>query len=134
MLVRRQVFEQTGGFDERFFMYGEDLDWCLRITDLGWRIRFYPDAWVSHHDHASSDLLWGDERITVSLRAQREIYARRNGALAACFLMLTKAVGATARYVYYSLRQSGPGGETYRLLQPYYRSIVRTLVSVAFGR
>ncbi len=130
MLIRRQVFEETGGFDERYFMYGEDLDWCLRIHDLGWRIRFYPDAWVKHHDHASSDLLWGAERITQSLRTQRDVYASRHGLLAARLLTLIKAAGAVTRLGYYTIRGLQPNGKTYRLLQPYYRRSARVLFSL----
>ena len=35
--VRREVLDRIGGFDERFFMYSEEMDWCLRIKGLGWR-------------------------------------------------------------------------------------------------
>jgi len=44
MLVRREVIDEVGGFDERFHMYGEDNEWCLRITRAGWRIVFQPEA------------------------------------------------------------------------------------------
>ena len=47
MLLPREVFETTGGFDERFFMYGEDLDWCYRIRDCGWRVRFFREPQLS---------------------------------------------------------------------------------------
>ena len=48
MLIRRQVLEQVGGFDPRFFMYVEDLELCLRIMQAGWKIRYVPDAIVKH--------------------------------------------------------------------------------------
>lgn len=38
MMVRQQVLKETGGFDERFFMYGEDIDLSYRIQQAGWRI------------------------------------------------------------------------------------------------
>jgi len=53
MLVRRAVFEQTGGFDERFFMYSEESDWQRRIRDAGWAVRFTPEAQVVHLGGAS---------------------------------------------------------------------------------
>jgi asparagine synthase (glutamine-hydrolysing) len=134
MLLRRQVFELTGGFDERYFMYGEDLDWCLRIHDLGWKIRYYPDAWISHHDHASSDLLWGEERIKVSLATQQQVYARRHGIVAARALALIKALGAAARLAYYTARGSWAGNERYRAFVPYYRTAVRGLLSLLVSR
>lgn len=48
MLVRRKVIEQAGGFDEQFFMYGEDLDWCRRIRRAGWRVWYVATAEVQH--------------------------------------------------------------------------------------
>lgn len=54
MLVRRKVIEQIKGFDERFFMYEEDLELCLRVQELGWTIRYMPTAVVTHVVQASS--------------------------------------------------------------------------------
>jgi GT2 family glycosyltransferase len=53
MLVRREVFEETGGFDEEFFMYSEETDWQKRITANGWTVRFTPAAVVTHLGGAS---------------------------------------------------------------------------------
>lgn len=49
ILIRREVYQQVGGFDEDFFMYGEDLDWCYRIKNAGWKIYYLPDARVIHY-------------------------------------------------------------------------------------
>ncbi len=48
LLVRREALDQVGGFDERFFMYGEDLDWCRRIRRRGWQVWFVTAAEVQH--------------------------------------------------------------------------------------
>jgi hypothetical protein len=48
MLVRRSAMEQVGYFDERYWMYGEDLDWCLRFSQRGWRVVYWPGAVVTH--------------------------------------------------------------------------------------
>jgi GT2 family glycosyltransferase len=53
MLVRREVYERLGGFDERFFMYAEETDWQVRIRDAGWEIAFIPTAQVRHLGGAS---------------------------------------------------------------------------------
>ena len=57
MLVRREVLEQVGGLDTRFFMYGEEVDWCRRIRAGGWGIRYCPDAHIAHLGGASSSHL-----------------------------------------------------------------------------
>jgi GT2 family glycosyltransferase len=54
MLVRRNVMEKLGGFDDRFFMYEEDLELCLRTQELGWKIVYEPTALVLHVVQASS--------------------------------------------------------------------------------
>jgi N-acetylglucosaminyl-diphospho-decaprenol L-rhamnosyltransferase len=54
MLVRRAVLERLGPLDERFFMYGEDLDWCLRTRQAGWTVRYEPAVVVQHQHGAAS--------------------------------------------------------------------------------
>lgn len=53
MLVRRAVYGEVGGFDERFFMYSEETDWQRRIHDAGWEIVFVPQARITHLGGAS---------------------------------------------------------------------------------
>ncbi|MDQ2733302.1 MAG: glycosyltransferase family 2 protein [Armatimonadota bacterium] len=53
MLVRREVFDQVGGFDERFFMYSEEADWQKRIWNMDWEVVFVPTAEVTHLGGAS---------------------------------------------------------------------------------
>ncbi len=48
-MVRREVLEQTGGMDESYFMYGDDLDWSYRIVRLGWKIRYCAEAPIIHY-------------------------------------------------------------------------------------
>jgi len=48
MLIRRSAIDGIGGFDERYFMHFEDLDWCLRVTQKSQGIRFVPAAIVEH--------------------------------------------------------------------------------------
>ena len=48
MLVRRDAFHQVGGFDESFFMFGEDADLCVRLRDAGWGVDLCPIARFLH--------------------------------------------------------------------------------------
>jgi GT2 family glycosyltransferase len=47
-LVRKEVLSQVGGFDERFFMYGEDVDLCARIQKAGWKLYYLSEAEIVH--------------------------------------------------------------------------------------
>lgn len=49
MLVRRQAVVDVGLWDEGYFLHCEDLDWCMRFRQKGWKILFVPDAKVVHH-------------------------------------------------------------------------------------
>lgn len=54
MLVRREVINQIGLLDDRFFMYCEDEDWCFRAKQAGWRVVYYPKVTVWHRKGSSA--------------------------------------------------------------------------------
>ncbi|MEN6384940.1 MAG: glycosyltransferase family 2 protein [Phycisphaerales bacterium] len=54
MLVRREAYEKTGVLDERFFMYAEETDWCLRFRQNGWKVLYAPYGEIIHLGGASS--------------------------------------------------------------------------------
>ena len=53
MFVRTEVFREVGGFDERFFMFYEDVDLGWRLNMLGYRVRYVPTSLAFHRHHAS---------------------------------------------------------------------------------
>ena len=70
ILARRKMIDEVGGFDERFHVYGEDNEWCLRITRAGWHLMFEPEAIVVHHGAQSSLQRWTDlQKLDVQLEA-----------------------------------------------------------------
>ncbi len=54
MFMRRALFNEIGGFDKRFFMYGEDIDLCYRITHAGHEVWYYPQIKIVHQKGKSS--------------------------------------------------------------------------------
>lgn len=48
MLVRMDAINQIGPLDEDFFMYGEDIDWCYRIKQVGWKVVYHGAATITH--------------------------------------------------------------------------------------
>jgi hypothetical protein len=54
LLVRRDVFEKLNGFDENFFFYTEETDFCRRVWDLGFKVVVNPSATITHYRGASS--------------------------------------------------------------------------------
>lgn len=54
MLIRKEAIDDVGLLDENFFMYGEDIDWCYRIKEAGWKIYYNPLVSIIHYKGASS--------------------------------------------------------------------------------
>ncbi len=48
LMIRRSVFEKVGFFDERFFLYCEDVDYCRRAKEMGFRVYYVPDSHIIH--------------------------------------------------------------------------------------
>jgi hypothetical protein len=136
MLVPRQVFEQTGGFDESIFMYGEDMEWSYRISDKGWQVRYYPSASVIHFDHASSDKLNGEERLALCLRRQHEIYRARTGQVRGALHTGVLILDSLLHYGYYALRVrlGGKRADAYVPWRENARYSLRALLAIATGR
>jgi GT2 family glycosyltransferase len=53
MMVRREAVEEVGLLDENFFMYGEDIDWCYRFKESGWKVVYYGRAEIIHYKGGS---------------------------------------------------------------------------------
>lgn len=136
MMVRRRVFEETGGFDESIFMYGEDREWCMRVRDRGWRITFRPECRIVHLDHRSSGIRYGDKRIDLSLQRGYDLYRARAGSLATATLMALKTVGALIRVAYFGARArwAGPDRAYYGEQEGFYRRVLRFHVREVTGR
>lgn len=54
MMIRGELLGSVGLFDEGFFMYDEDVDWCVRARNQGWRLLLVPASRVLHHGGSSS--------------------------------------------------------------------------------
>jgi N-acetylglucosaminyl-diphospho-decaprenol L-rhamnosyltransferase len=69
VLARRKAFDAVDGFDERFFMYMEDVDLCARLGVAGFRLRYVPEAVAVHH--------WGASTARSPARMLRQAYLSR---------------------------------------------------------
>jgi hypothetical protein len=88
LMVKREVIDVAGGFDEGFFLYGEELEWCYRIRHHGWEIHYAPAATIIHHEAASTSQARLASRLEFDrgrVRAQRALHgdavARRTARL-----------------------------------------------------
>lgn len=92
MLLRRCVFEELGGFDERYFMYHEEVDLAKRVADAGYETWFVPSAQAEHVGEGSSR---GKSVEGYKQRSRRAYWVKHHGRL----WYYTLAAALIARYV-----------------------------------
>jgi N-acetylglucosaminyl-diphospho-decaprenol L-rhamnosyltransferase len=97
LLLRRGAFAAAGGFDDRQWMYAEDLDLGWRLHDAGWRTRFEPRARVLHASGASTELAFADGRVDRYMRATYAVLLRRQGPLLTRLTAAINVAGVAAR-------------------------------------
>jgi N-acetylglucosaminyl-diphospho-decaprenol L-rhamnosyltransferase len=96
ILARRDILEQLGGWDDDFFLYGEDIDLCTRIWKAGYEVVFDPSAEAVHVGGASADR----SKLAPILAESRIRYARKHrGELTAFLIRAALALDALARLV-----------------------------------
>jgi hypothetical protein len=88
MAVRRSLFAEMGGFDERHFMYGEDLDLCFRAARLGLHTVHVPAARALHGGNLSAVQRFGRGREAEVVKGEMRFYARQGKATLAVFRTL----------------------------------------------
>jgi len=85
LLVRRALLERLGGFDERFFLYEEDVDLCTRARQAGARVLFTPEARVVHHRGRSMGRSGG--RAEAEYDRSHLLYYRKHRGLLSTLLL-----------------------------------------------
>jgi GT2 family glycosyltransferase len=104
LLVRRAAWEATGGFDERQWMYAEDLDLGWRLRTRGWATRYEPRALVDHEHGAATTQLFGPEVAPHWQRSTYGFIARRRGVANARAVALLNLIGAVWRWARVAFR------------------------------
>src|SRR5919198_1357750 len=79
LLVRREAADTVGLFDEDFFMFSEETDWCYRFRKAGWKVLFYPGAEFVHVGGATTNQNWGP-MFREQVRGHLRFLAKHRGA------------------------------------------------------
>src|SRR3989338_8193702 len=72
MLVRASAIKKVGLFDEDFFFYGEDLDWCWRFKEAGYKIMYNPQVKIIHYKGAASGMKLTSKHLTKANRQSKK--------------------------------------------------------------
>lgn len=108
LLVRREAWDEVGGFDSGQWMSAEDLDLGWRMRQAGWATRHEPRALVDHEESAATRQVWGSD---LAIHWQRCAYAwmlRRMGRPRTVVVGLLNLAGSALRYLLVAAR---PGSE-----------------------
>jgi GT2 family glycosyltransferase len=99
LLVRRAAWDQAGGFDDRQWMYAEDLDLGWRLRRAGWTSRYEPAARVAHAESAATVQAWGHERHAQWHASTYAWLARRRGPAFASMITAVNVAGFLLRAI-----------------------------------
>jgi glycosyltransferase involved in cell wall biosynthesis/GT2 family glycosyltransferase len=121
-LVRRAAFEELGGFDARYWLYGEETDLCRRAINAGWKVELADDVWALHAGGASATTARGVVAEHFERGGERFV-DDNEGRVALVSYRIANLVGAT-------IRAHAPGSEERRNLhRARMRRYARVLVS-----
>jgi len=87
LMARREAIEQVGPMDEGFFMYSEELDWCRRFRETGWRVVYLPAAQIVHHEGKSSEQVVAARHVHFQTSKVR-YFRKYHGSFAAAVLRM----------------------------------------------
>jgi GT2 family glycosyltransferase len=111
LLLRRTALDELGGFDERLFMYAEDLEWCLRANRGGWNVWFEPTAVVRHVGNASGEQSYGgpgsSRRVRAYWRNTYRVHRWHNGPISTVALRSANALRAGLSWARVAGRNKG---------------------------
>ena len=119
MMLRREVIEATGMFDEGFFMYCEEIDWAWRIHDAGWSVHSVPKARMTHFA-GKSTVQVRPQMVLQLWKSRLRLYHKHANPLTVIAARLLIALGMTLK-----LRRTPAGAE---------RDAYRTIRDLALGR
>lgn len=124
LMLRREVLDQVGPLDEAFYFFGEETDWCRRMREAGWELRFAPVGEIIHYGSASARKL-NHRRDLMLTDAMVRLHRKHEGVLSAgavwsvLFLFnLSRALGWSLR----SLIQPRP--DTQSRAQHFWKVVV----------
>lgn len=128
LFVRREAWQQIGGFDPAFFMYFEDTDFCLRLRRAGWQIWYLPEARIQHRLGGSSGGDWRVRALMVSSYNHSRYYfwSRERGAVAGRLSKSFTLLGAGLRLLAWTVKcLKNPRDHEARTQQKLFRRVWR---------
>lgn len=115
LLGRRDELLALGGYDERYFLYAEDMDLCFRVHESGKSVVYLPQVSILHEGNAAGSELLGERRAAAIFASQLAFHRRRYGEAATALLRVLATLAFGARALAYRVSGS-PLAERYAAL------------------
>jgi GT2 family glycosyltransferase len=97
LMLRKSNLDQVGWFDERFFMYGEDVDLCRRISDSGWKLYYLSETVIIHLCAGASSEAGSNFSTLMKCESISKLIQKYNGNLGRILYIISIFWGANAR-------------------------------------
>ena len=110
LLIRSEAFKQTGYFDEDYFMYVEEVDYCFRLKRHGWQIWYLPRWSITHYGGASGT---NELAIVSEYKGLVTFYKKHKSSWQGNILKLLLRTGALARIIIFGILEGGSSARTY---------------------
>lgn len=121
LAVRRTAFEHVGGFTERYFMYGEDIDLCRKLHDAGWQVAFTPATSLIHLGGESSRKSPGNFSVLMQRQAMQHYFELHRGPVIAQLYRALMGLAALARLLLLALAPQGDTTDARRKWRAVFR-------------
>jgi len=117
MVVRNKTIDNVGLLDENQFMYGDEIDWCKRINDVGWDIYYFSEASIIHYGGESSKKVKKSSTIGA-IKAKAYYYKKHKGSFYAFLFFLQVFLFSFCKYVW-SMLFKGKNNHVRELMSIY---------------
>ena len=122
LMVRRRALDEVGKLDERFHMYGEDIDWSIRFCKAGWKRAYYSGACAFHYGGASSAI--APTRLYIEMnRANLQLFRKHYGSPGHLAALAVNCLHELVRLAGYSLLGMSSKSQRSRALLKVKRSL-----------
>lgn len=99
MWIRRDVLEKVGFFDERYFIWFEEVDYCKMVVDAGWKVRHFADVEVMHHKGVSFSTVGFLRRQKWIRQSMRKYFWKHEGFLSWSVLFVLAPLFIALSYI-----------------------------------
>lgn len=110
LLVKKQIFQKLKGFDPHFFMYGEDVDFCLRAKKMGFKLNYFHKPQIIHLCHGSGNQ---QSALLGEFQGLKYIYKKHQASWQYPLLRLLLKTGALLRLIIYLIKNEKDKSQTY---------------------